>query len=548
MTQIASLLGGGQKQGGTPRSTPALFRPKPSEETTEKLGKVRKKLKPETIKKAIGKPISNKTVDKLSGKKDSNKSVKPISTSNKKVGNVDPNVTNISEDRSQRMRRGDSVADVLAKIVNFYKKSHADIVKQKEITNDFKKEEHEKEKRKHEELLRLLRGESKEAGATPLEKVSNIGAEENPELAARVARTNSRRNSVTTTPTERNVSPQSKGVSNVFGTAGSLTFKTAKPSSSFFSSLLSIFKNPFVAAAGGAAAGAAATGAGADASAGALDFRTIAALKGSTSDAIAAEEGQSTKASWDPPEQRNLVSIGYGHQIQKEEYKQGFIMAGDEKVPIQGERGIGTVMTPEQTKKLLSLDLPKYEAAAAKPLGDAWNKLDDKQKTALVLYAYSTGSTADLVKKGLVEAINKGDVQGAANIIKNLGIRTAAGVPGVYGPLVKRREREAILFATGKLKTTSEATSTTTAPTTAAPSATPTTPDATTGQKLNKSSTENSDMKKDSETKSMVAVNNTKIVNNTTTTKFVNITQKPAASDVPQILQNRINYVQGNQL
>ena len=128
-----------------------------------------------------------------------------------------------------------------------------------------------------------------------------------------------------------------------------------------------------------------------------------AGLFSASTNLIAKEEGVSkdkktgkVTAYWDPKNQRNLVSIGYGHQIQKEEYQQGYIMAGDEKVPIVGEKGIDTKMTMEQAKKLLNVDVPKYEERAKKPLGDSWNKLSDEQRSALVSYAYNTGSTSKI--------------------------------------------------------------------------------------------------------------------------------------------------------
>ena len=162
-------------------------------------------------------------------------------------------------------------------------------------------------------------------------------------------------------------------------------------------------------------------------------------------DLIAKEEGlpKKGKAYWDPDERR-LVSIGYGHQIQENEYAQGFIQAGDEKVIIKGDRGIDTVMTPKQSKKLLNIDLPKYEERARKPLGNLWNKLNDNQKNALISYAYNTGSTISLMKAGLGEAIEKGDLNLAASIIRDKGIRTSAGK--IKSVLVERRIRESELF------------------------------------------------------------------------------------------------------
>ena len=170
------------------------------------------------------------------------------------------------------------------------------------------------------------------------------------------------------------------------------------------------------------------------------------------SSVIAKEEGlpKNGKAYWDPPGQNKLVSIGYGHQIKPEEYKQGFIQAGDEKILIKGEKGIDTSMTPQQAKKLLEIDLPKYVERAKNPLSNSWEKLTDEQKTALTSYAYNVGSTVSLVNAGLKTAIDRGDTQEAAKIISEKGIRTANGK--FNAALDKRRKKEAELFASTKIK------------------------------------------------------------------------------------------------
>ena len=173
-------------------------------------------------------------------------------------------------------------------------------------------------------------------------------------------------------------------------------------------------------------------------------------LLGAASSVIAKEEGlpRKGKAYWDPANQKEKVSIGYGHQIKKNEYEQGFILAGNEKILISGERGINTVMSPEQARKLLEIDAPKYEKAAREPLGKSWDKLSDQQKTALISYAYNVGSTNSLVKHGLKDAIDSGNMHLAAQIIREKGVRTSNG--GVFNEtLDKRRKREADIFESG---------------------------------------------------------------------------------------------------
>jgi GH24 family phage-related lysozyme (muramidase) len=192
-----------------------------------------------------------------------------------------------------------------------------------------------------------------------------------------------------------------------------------------------------------------------------------------TADFIAAKEGFAAKAYLDPPgNTKNQYSIGYGHLIQPHEVKQGYILLADnKKIPVRGPGGKDTTITKEEGKLLLNSDLPKYEKAAADPLGpEAWSKLNEDQKTALISYAYNAGSTSGLVKAGLKDAILKGDMQKAADIIYQKGAKTAGGK--FLTALEKRRLSESTLFASGKGVTETPTEGTKTA--SATPSATPT--------------------------------------------------------------------------
>ena len=236
------------------------------------------------------------------------------------------------------------------------------------------------------------------------------------------------------------------------------------------------------------------------------------------SSVIAKEEGlpKKGKAYWDPPNQKKLVSIGYGHQIKDFEYAQGYISAGDEKVPLKGDRGIETVMSAEQSKKLLELDAPKYEKAAKTPLGDSWEKLSDQQKSALISYAYNVGSTNSLVKNGLKDAIDSGNMKLAAQIIREKGIRTASGV--FNEALDKRRRKEADLFEAGiQINPVVNVTSSNT-----------------TGTKIDQSSQQNKDLK-DQAAKDKAAIN---VINQSTNVQQGNQpTPQPKVDDRPPILR-----------
>jgi GH24 family phage-related lysozyme (muramidase) len=144
-------------------------------------------------------------------------------------------------------------------------------------------------------------------------------------------------------------------------------------------------------------------------------------------------------------------SIGYGHFITPAEKERGYIIAGDEKIPIDPNNILNTTITKEQAEKLLAHDLPKYINAAKVPLGEAWEKLNDAQKAALVSSAYNTGQGGiqHLVKKGLKDAIMRGDFKTAGKIIKEHGFKTAVmdGQRQTVAGLVRRREEEGAIIS-----------------------------------------------------------------------------------------------------
>lgn len=177
---------------------------------------------------------------------------------------------------------------------------------------------------------------------------------------------------------------------------------------------------------------------------------------GITGKFIAQEEGVMAKAYDDGA---GYPTIGVGHMITKAEIAQGYISVGSEKVPIDKNNVMATTMTKEQIVTLFEKDdLPRYEEMAKRQLGSAWGKLNEAQKAAVVSYTFNAGEgsqkrgtgLANLVKKGLVEKIEAGDMAGAANLLAN-GVQTAKGV--VMAGLSKRRAREAELFKNGVKET-----------------------------------------------------------------------------------------------
>ena len=178
------------------------------------------------------------------------------------------------------------------------------------------------------------------------------------------------------------------------------------------------------------------------------------------SNVIASNEGLAKGLKAMPDEDK--VAIGYGHDITEQEYKQGYVLAKDEKIMLKGNRGLDTTFTKEQAIKLLETDLPKYAKPTEKAMGTAWSKLNDTQKAVLVDYSYNAGVGSEkkgnglykLINHGLIDAIDKGDMQLAAEIIREHGVKTGKK-SGYLENLEQRRYFEASLFEKGFNKSNS---------------------------------------------------------------------------------------------
>jgi GH24 family phage-related lysozyme (muramidase) len=369
-----------------------------------------------TIGVLLGGNGTNQTTSKVN-------SIPPKISTAKKIDTVDPSLS------------GMSAVDLLGSIFQELKKQEIERKFESELNRRFQEETNTEEELRNRELLKAITGRrpakkveesktrAKKEEPTEVPKVTKPAAPKAPQVKPPTQ----------TAPKAPEVKPPTVTTPKPPTTATktpAVTAPKAPPTPPKVSGA------PVIPAAAKVAVGAVAAG----------GFFALA------SSVIAKEEGlpKNGKAYWDPPGQNKLVSIGYGHQIKPEEYKQGFIQAGDEKILIKGEKGIDTSMTPQQAKKLLEIDLPKYVERAKKPLSNSWEKLTDEQKTALTSYAYNVGSTVSLVNAGLKTAIDRGDTQEAAKIISEKGIRTANGK--FNAALDKRRKKEAELFASTKIK------------------------------------------------------------------------------------------------
>jgi GH24 family phage-related lysozyme (muramidase) len=174
---------------------------------------------------------------------------------------------------------------------------------------------------------------------------------------------------------------------------------------------------------------------------------TVGAVGEDAAKFITGKEGFVGKATKDT----NKMAIGYGHNITDAEIKSGQIDLGNgEFIKISGEGGKDTTVTKEQAGKLFSKDLGVYESIVVRAIGqEAYNKLSQNQKTAILSYVYNTGK----VPAGFAEAIKAGNYANAAKSIRD-GIATASGEKDperrkqLEAGLKKRRKEEGDLFDT----------------------------------------------------------------------------------------------------
>jgi len=117
----------------------------------------------------------------------------------------------------------------------------------------------------------------------------------------------------------------------------------------------------------------------------------------------------------------NVLTIGYGHTDNVE---------------------IGLMITQKEADTLLMSDLSRFETAVA---GMVRVKLTQNQTEALVSLAYNIGKVA-LKNSTLMQRLNNGDYQGAANAFGMWNKGTIKGVKQELKGLTARRKAEKELF------------------------------------------------------------------------------------------------------
>jgi GH24 family phage-related lysozyme (muramidase) len=393
----------------------------------------------------------------------------------KKDDSVDADFTKISSNKISALKSGDSAPDVLSRMYGLQRLDYANYLRKIRADKKFNREQEKLRDERNEELIQLFEQRKKKK---PSKKATRSKKQQPKGEKTPAPETKKTKPKTETTATKTETVKETKPTATKGLKVESKTATAAK-------------------------------------------VVTGAAIAGGAAAVIAKEEGlpKNGKAYWDPPSQKTLVSIGYGHQIKEDEYRQGFIQIGDERVPLVGNRGIDTVLTKEQAQKLLEIDTPKYENSAKGPLGDSWNKLNENQKNALISYAYNTGSTSSLVKAGLKDAIDRGDMAAAAKIIEEKGIKTSGGQ---YNKVLdERRKREADMFRQNVEILPSKGIPNTN------------------GDNLNNSSIENKDLKKNNtnQQSNVAILNNTKNIINGGTT----YSTPDDKSSKPQLMERQYN-------
>jgi len=397
-------------------------------------------------------------------------------SSGRKLGGIDVAFyTKVASGQKEGLRKGDGVADVAGKLFNLVKNHNEKNKLSFELERNFEQELHEEEERRHKELIEQIKSRQ-------TKKLSKVKTKPT--------------KTTKTTPTPASTPTKTTTTTKPPTTTTATTTKAPTPTTTPAPTAV---KTPGMNLRGGSMKFE-----GTGASAGSLAVGGAIAAGGSIG-LIIKEEGFAKKAYPDG----GKISIGYGHQIKDDEYKQGFIQAGDEKVPISGNKGIDTTITKEQAQKLLKLDMPRYENQAIKALTEStWSKLNDNQKAALTSYSYNVGSLAGL--KGLKDAIDSGDTTKASEIIRN-GIATEQGKPNAV--LKARRAREADLFLSNA-------------------TAKPVSPAPEIGVALNKQSVENKDLKGTAKPTN-ISLNTSQTINNVGAEQSTQILHAGSDLDLP---------------
>lgn len=155
----------------------------------------------------------------------------------------------------------------------------------------------------------------------------------------------------------------------------------------------------------------------------------------------------------DPPNQDADYSIGFGHLMKfdiieaERQRRQPVLNCGAAgTVPIVGPGGRNTVLTAEQSEGLFLLDIENRAGNPARArLKGAWDIIGPYQKAAIASYVYNCGpgGLSPLIANGITDAMNKNDIERAAEILEKDGYKGWKGNPT---GLVPRRRREANLY------------------------------------------------------------------------------------------------------
>jgi GH24 family phage-related lysozyme (muramidase) len=372
---------------------------------------------------------------------------------------------------NSRLKKGESLANIAAKLFAFMKKINEYRVKQYELNKDFEEEKDEKVQRRRKEILQAIEDSKKEIPEKIKEEVKKdtkkSGKKSEPKKEIKPPEQPKKTSTKTTQvkTTKQKPPPLKTNAPATTTTAPSVTAAAAPVVESV----------PAVSTAIKVAAGA-----------------SVAAATGTALAKIKGHEGYAEKAYYDPKRDAkgNVLeehySIGYGHQISNEEVKKGYIDVSGKKIPVLGVLGKDTVISKEDADKLASSEYKKYEDSAKKITN--FDKLNTEAQSAFIDMTYNMGTGWFNPKKWpkLHHALEQLDMDSAANSIMD---------SKYYKDTGKRAQENVLLIRNGLKSNRKEIPK-----------------QVNVGQKLNEVSVKNQELAESTDTINTVIVNNS--VNN----------------------------------
>ena len=144
-----------------------------SQKTVAKITRIKEKFDPMNMAKALGGKFGAALYGKIAGRSQEDmeyftgikkkKTARSVGTGIRSaagsIGGVNPALySKIGEDDQQKLKKGDGIASVLAKLYNLIKRTNIEEIKRQELNNNLEEPRQEKKKKWHDELIAALTG------------------------------------------------------------------------------------------------------------------------------------------------------------------------------------------------------------------------------------------------------------------------------------------------------------------------------------------------------------------------------------------------------